>query len=805
MKKARILAGCLLAVSLVGGARKDAPNPRAATLLTAAQRAQRVAPFRSRFEQGRNLFASGNFDQAAQIYQIIFQAAQALSQADVAGRALGDWGGCQFAMHQHQAALGAFLEARKLSESAGDFAEAALWQGDLASLYYEMGEFAASAQWIERSLKQTLDPARARHLPELELQMAIIRGQQGRITEASQFFRKGIDGADRQGNQALVALGWSRWGEAFLSRGDLPRAEGALLRAYYTSRLNHLALEQSYRDLGRLRQAQGDIESAAALLDDAVEQTAQRGGPEPTWNLYLARGRVRLAQGNLRAALGDLRIALRLGRAWRWSAPTDDAIQIGNEGVLAQVHAAFIEVGNRLYLETHDPDLAEETFAAVEENRAVSLRALIRDPQQTEPDLPADYWQALGRLQHAEVTALRGADMDDIASARAQLVQAEASLGPELRPFPPDLPETARRVLDKDSAFFSFHLGDSISWVWALDRAGLAVYPLPPRDAIESASRDTVAAISQGRSDASAVSAALFQTLFGPVDVRFRSASRWLVALDAALSDVPIAALVETAAPQPIYVTQRHTVEVVPGAAFWLESLTRPQPRLEPLLVGLGDAIYNGADARLGHARIAADAPVLPRLVASGREIEAAAQAWDGPAVLLRGHEASRENLLEQLRRRPAVVHLATHYLESAAPPRYGLIALSLVPGRQMDLLTPFEISHWHIATGLVVLSGCHSAAGQALPGTGVMGLTRAWLAAGAQSVIGTLWNTPDDDGALFGALYRSLRGSAEFDAARALRAAQMEFIRSGGRHARPEYWGAYFAVGNQGKAVRPQ
>ena len=103
------------------------------------------------------------------------------------------------------------------------------------------------------------------------------------------------------------------------------------------------------------------------------------------------------------------------------------------------------------------------------------------------------------------------------------------------------------------------------------------------------------------------------------------------------------------------------------------------------------------------------------------------------------------------------------------------------------------------------MLSGCHSANGPALPGTGLMGLTRAWLASGAQSVVGTLWNTPDDDGVLFSALYRNLHGAAHMDAARALRDAQLEMIHSGGRQARPEYWGAYFVIGNQGKAVLPQ
>jgi CHAT domain-containing protein/tetratricopeptide (TPR) repeat protein len=806
LKTAGILACCLLAASLVGGARKSTPNRRAAPLLSAEQRSRRSEPYRSRLERGRDLFRRGAYSDAGAIFLSVFENAQAHSLSDVAARALGDWGGCQFALHQHQAALRAYLRARELALASSDSSGAALWEANLASLYYEMGDLEASTQEIERSIQQSLDLERASHLPEMQIQMAMIRAEQGRMAEATQLFHKGIDGADRQANLALCILGWTRLGEALLAHGDLSLAEEALLQAYYQGKLHHLDLENAYRSLGRLRQSQGDWSSASVLLDAAVALTTKPQGSKPTWNLYQARGSLRMAQGRLGDALADLRVALKLGRAWRWSAPQVDAEHVATEGVLARVHSNFIEAGNRLYLRTHDRGLVGETFAADDENRAASLRALIGDLGQREPDLPPAYWESLGRLQEAEITALRGGgNPADLSSARADLTRLEASLGPRLRPSPAEPAELARRSLDGESAFFSFHLGDSISWVWALDRDGIEVYALPARDTIELQCRAAVAAIKEDRPEAAALSHALFQTLFAPIDGRFRRASRWLLALDDSLFDVPVAALVESLQPKTGYVAERHVVEVVPSAAYWLESLEGPATILAPTFVGVGDAIYNRADARFAGSRNGPDPLPLPRLVASRRELETAAQAWAGPAVLLRGEAASRENLLAQLRRRPTAVHLATHYLESAGNPHYGLIALSMSPAGQVQLLTPFEISHWRINAGVVVLSGCHSAAGRALPGTGVPGLTRAWLAAGAQSVVGTLWSTPDDDGVLFRALYRNLRSSPEMDTARALRVAQLDLIQAGGQQARPDYWGAYFVVGNQRKAVTPQ
>jgi CHAT domain-containing protein len=245
-------------------------------------------------------------------------------------------------------------------------------------------------------------------------------------------------------------------------------------------------------------------------------------------------------------------------------------------------------------------------------------------------------------------------------------------------------------------------------------------------------------------------------------------------------------------------------VERIPGIDYWLEAAKKNDPQLAPLFVGLGDAIYNRADARLEHAPAAGDALPLPRLIGSGPEIESCARAWGGPSILLRGSNVSRAKLVEQLQRHPAAVHVAAHYLESAARSRDGLIALSLSPAGNNELLTPFEISRWRIQAGLMVLSECHSAVGAALPGTGVLGLTRAWLAAGAQAVVASLWDMPDDEGSLFQPLYRSLRSGDRFDPARALREAQLRMIRSGGTFARPAYWGAYTLVGNPGKIARP-
>ncbi len=329
--------------------------------------------------------------------------------------------------------------------------------------------------------------------------------------------------------------------------------------------------------------------------------------------------------------------------------------------------------------------------------------------------------------------------------------------------------------------------------------------------------------------EATATGSRLFTTLFGQVPRRFSRHHRWLLSLDQTLFDVPMAALVEGHGTARAYWPSATLSKLSPGPCCgWSPP---PVPRR-------GRAHFPGNRRRHIQCRRSAPArpascpagfavePVRGRSRRRGRlrslcpgwwrarpELAACAHAWQGEHTLLEGAEASRGRLTEELRRNPAVIHFATHFVASAENALYlvsegsqarsqagaiGLIALSLNQAGETELLTAPEIAQWQVRAELVTLSGCHSAAGAALPGAGLMGLTRAWLAAGARSVVGSLWDTPDDSGELFAAFYRNLSGRRPADPALALDAAQREMIRTGGRLAQPRYWSAYFVVANE-------
>ena len=777
--------------------------------------------------EGGALYAQAEYIKAAETFERVSRAARGARDYRTAARAGTNVGACQFALHQYRSALDSFLRARRLLLTAGDANDVAVADANIASLYYQMGDLDAGIDWLSAAIEHLSGAARERHLAAMLIQRGVLLAQSGRMPEAVASFGDGIEAAASEGDWKLYATGCNSLGEAYFLHRDYAAAEPPLLTAFRVRKLRRFPMDSSYRSLGRLRLAQGDLVSASALLDRALELSSLPNAVTPRWQVYYAHGLLRDAQGRLPEALDDLGNALRMARAFRWSAPAADATRIGAESLVDEVYAAYIDVGNRLYERTRDRRLVSETFRAAEENRAASLRASVSEGG-AESGLPPSYWEAVERLRRAEAAALLSPDgvhRGLVEDRRAEVARLEASAVGHGEPSAEDLLARVSTALPPDAVLFSFRLGDSASWLWAIDRAGLALYRLPPQEQLRRKNAAALAAIRQDNADAAGAAADLYRDLFGGVAPGFLEKPRWILSLDRSLFDVPFAALVVPDAGPPAYVAERHVVQVTPGAGYWVDAVERRGTEsANRAFLGVGDPIYNAADARLPqrsavHLRwaawlrpgvVSAAGPAalpLPRLPASAIELDACARAWGGPSTLLEGARAARAELAASLRSDPEIIHFATHFLESSAPQRdrtgavggaYGLIALSLSGRGETELLTPVEIAHWRTHAELVVLSGCHSDAGRVLPGAGLLGLTRAWLIAGAHSVAGSRWDTPDDSGALFAALYRALRLQPAPDPALALASAQREMIRSGGWRARPRYWGAYFVVGNE-------
>ena len=112
----------------------------------------------------------------------------------------------------------------------------------------------------------------------------------------------------------------------------------------------------------------------------------------------------------------------------------------------------------------------------------------------------------------------------------------------------------------------------------------------------------------------------------------------------------------------------------------------------------------------------------------------------------LTGREATKAEVIKRMSS-VGLIHIAAHANE-----RTGEIALSPNLGwtskfpREKDfMLKMSDVQAANLRARLVVLSCCHSGRGRILKGEGVVGIARAFLAAGARSVLISLWAIDDE------------------------------------------------------------
>jgi CHAT domain-containing protein/tetratricopeptide (TPR) repeat protein len=757
------------------------------------------------------LFRAGDYLPAMQLYQAGYEDAKRRGSPRTAVRFLNNLGGANYRMFRYRDAIQAYLAARDLATSLHDQETLGALDVNLSSLYLRMGEIDAALESAERGLKLPRD-ATSQYRAKLLIQCALIKARQTEPAQAAVLLRDAIESARGQLDMAAEAEAWNELGNVLMNLGQIPGAERAVLEAFRLRKLTRGDLHFAYESLGELRVLQGDLPSASGFFGRALE-SARVNSPQAMGAAYYGRGKVKLAQSQLEEAFADFGAALESIRRWRAEVLPADVFRVSAEVELDRVYSSFIEAGSRLYAATGRKEFVEQAFAAAEESRAASLRALWAGPDLTKR-MPGEYWQALADLYRAEAHAVReGADGNGAAirEQRLRLAEMEARAGLD---FPPDRSnagasatgalERTRKVLGGSEAYLGFHLGDAESCLWVVTREGFEFRRLPGRAQFVAAIARFVNALRENSPEAVELGKGLYAQLFDGVNPGLLSKPAWVVAPDGPLFELPFAALVEQMKPDsggPVYVVERHSVRIVPGIPVLSEGAA---PEVSSEVVGLGDPIYNRADQRLPReAAGAAPAMELARLPGTGREVESCAGIWRSHGyqpVLLNGAAATRENLADALRRNPAIVHVAAHVLFATQPLSPGMIALTLHPGSGIELLSATEIASMRLKLGLVVLNGCSSGRAPALPGAGLMGMTRAWLAAGARGVIVTRWPVADlGEGELFQSFYRSLSPARTSRQRRSyaelLQEAQLAELHAGGGRANAARWAAYFCV----------
>ena len=749
-------------------------------------------PAKVAYKLACKLFSQGKYADAEKLALANAESAQDLQLLSISARSWTLAGSCSLVRLHAKQALERYRKAISVGERCGDEEVMLTSYGNMAGVYLQLGDLESAAYYSELGLRRPTQPALQIYRAQLRLQLAQALSRQGRFDDARPLYRETLENLESRDDFAGAFLGWYHLGSDASNAGRLEVAESALTRALYLARMHKLGDTGSVlRKLGRLKAQQGDTRSAANLYNAAV---AALPGNAPVWLAYADRGEFLLAQHDYAGAFRDFTLARELARVFRANVVPNEQGRVSQENGLARIADGFIEAGNHIARNT--ASLAA-TFDAAEEDRSTSLSALTPVSDDWRTRLPTHYWGMLARYRSLERASYGNpkAPRAQIDGLRINLNQIEASAGseaPETRVSPL---EHVRETLNNGDIFLSFHLGKRESWLWVVDASSrnVQVLSLPPREDLAAAIADFRNAVRSSR-NFGVKGISLYRTLFGNLPESALRARRWIVELDGPLFDLPLSALVlpGSSADRPRYLCEKIALQIAPSALL----LKKGHSITGGTFVGIGDPVYNAADSRYRGNR--KDPPLaLPRLPASQQELNACVRVWSGSkSTLLTGSATTPGRVAEALRSQPSIIHFATHIISSPGEYNSGLIALGLNQDGEMDVLGPMEIISRRAEADLVVLNGCQSAQAQAVPGSGLMGLTRAWIGAGAGAVLATRWDVPDAQGqSLVLAFYQALRDHPDENLAFALQRARQALLKNEDLRKNPSTWAAYFLL----------
>lgn len=547
---------------------------------------------------------------------------------------------------------------------------------------------------------------------------------------------------DRAGlSNAFLNLGLVQ----YLNLDALPEAELSVRQALSLSRQSGAVTEeiQDLFYLGWILLASSNDVEAEHAFRECYELAESTGSAEGQWSSLVGLARVRSFRGDLGGALRLLRQAM--DRVEEIRSRLDEGLRAGFFGDKRPIYAAAIRTLWGLHQANPGGGYDRQAYAIAQRAKARTL---------------LDTW---------------GFELLNIQPASAAAVQER--LGTDL--------------------LLEYFLGTERGFLWVLQRDSLLMVDLGPAGTMREQVLELVRALAAGETLDDDRLGSLGARLVGPAEAELTADRRLRVAPDGVLAHVPFALL--PAGRFGGAIIELMTVSMTPSGSMLTKRAPSPSSKAVRFL-GYADVDTDSAralESTDGRELLAQRFDLRP-LPSSAAELANAAAAMGGRSRLITGSDATEASFRSSTAAGARVLHIATHAILDARST--GGSAIVLTPAGQDDgLLYAREVAGLTLRVDLAVLAACRTGIGTGFDTSGVSSLTGAFLAAGASSVIATLWDVDDAATAAFmQQFYYFLARGVATDTA--LRSAQLRLIGDTDWN-RPQVWAAFVVTG-QGDTV---
>jgi len=620
--------------------------------------------------------------------------------------------------------------------------------------------------------------------------------------EAADASRTAYDAADSIGARDIAQTALGNLGFAYYRLGDSERALDLYLEAEkraieygdvsdqmsWVTNIGYVQMdagkydlaEQSYKralDLARKTKSQqetfnglralakvsvqaGKLEQANQCADEAIA-IAKNSGNRPG-ELYplLVKGLVATRQGDTARAetiFLDVQKDPKASAALIW----------GAQHALAQLHE---QQGNR--------ELAESEYRAALSTFEVARSALQHEDAQlpfvTNAALIYDDYINFLVSQGKVDQALEVADYSRARTLAEGLGRLRRGTS-----FTPESLNGARLARKTGGTILFYWLGQKQSYLWTITPEKTTIARLASASEINATVlkyRKALLGPLDVLENADDAGTALYQMLVAPAGVSFAKDSKVYVIADGGLNSLNFEALL---APSP----KLH---------YWIEDVTVVNASSLRLLES-GQAIKTKPSQKL--LLLGDPAPAdraYPVLSNAGAEIDGVRKHFpDAAETVIAKERATPVAYLKSDPGQYGFIHFVAHGTASRLSPLDSAVVLSRATSEEDSFkLYARDIVKQPLRAELVTISTCYGAGSRAYTGEGLVGLSWAFLRAGAHNVIGALWEVSDvSTPALMEQMYQEIGEGKPPESA--LRDAKLSFLR-GTAYRKPFYWAPF-------------
>lgn len=809
---------------------------------------------------GDSYFKLSLFKKALSFYKLAFELNQVMHNEVGQILDLANLAAAYLNLGEYSLALALYHNSLRLADTLHDKKAQMRRLMDIGTIYFHFGDYNRALSNYERALDFAKSVSDQKSIAQNLLNIGRLYSTVGDSVEATRHFTQAYDTFHQIADINGEVKAYRYMGDLLINYGMYQKAIRFYERALSILEQSRdkqewgfcmIGMGNGYLKLQNWKEA--SFYFRKALADSVLNQTIQ-------WKAHFGLGQIFESQKRYEEAFSQYKKTIDTIESALLKIHSE-AQRAGFFEDKVQIYETYVNLLNHL-LEDKRPGsefYAEEAFHIVERSRARSFLESLDDSrifnriidtiadslfelQQIYIDREYCLTQKMcelafnkGSIDTTELSRLRQERIECKKKIKAIQIEIHAQIHKIVHKetIAPIVLEDLRKVLRQENRFLlEYMLGRERSFVWGIDGDNLYIAQLPLAPYIQEQVEILLGGISSPDRKISTLitkpGRKLFDMLIGPVASKIKKNQKLVIIPDGILNYLPFELLIPPAEDgidrdvefeleqMPPFLFERNSISYAPSATIFAYIVKNRSRRYHTQdLLAMADPEFDrNLDLQqlinsnlMSTARSSKYSPIMtpwktaPPLPFSKEEVRRIGKIFrPGKVMILLGPRATEKRLkscpnLTDYR----CLHFATHGIINETHPEFsGLLFSRNYDAHEDGFLRLPEIFELKIKPDLVVLSACRSAQGKIRRGDGLQNMARAFIYAGAPSVVASLWNVDDRSTAEFMEIFYHFLIEAQQAKDVALKNAKLEMIKKN-QYAHPYYWALFILIGDPG------